>query len=103
MTENTNLNEVRKEWPGWATRHKVGVIVMAVVIIGLSIGKPFATPKAPMPYPPIGHPYVAPKVDVKVDFDRKPFPAEESCAIFEFSKELPGSVCDAATIAAGRP
>ena len=37
-------------------------------------------------------------IPAQTHFDRKPFLATDSCAIFEFSKELPGPICDAATI-----
>ncbi len=107
MIERISLKQMREEWPGWATRHKVGVIVMAVVVIGLSIGKLFVPVEKIVPVKPLmqipPHSYYVPaKIETEVDFDRKPFPAEESCAIFELSQKLPGSVCDAATIAKGK-
>ena len=98
-----------------SSKHHWAIAVLAVVVVGLSVGKLFVPPERIVPIhplyvpahkfllPPIGHSYYEPaKIETEVDFDRKPFPAEESCAIFEFTEKLPGSVCDAATIAKGK-
>ena len=78
MFEQLTFKQVVEEWRTSATRHKVGIIVLALVVIGLSAGKLFMPAKPLMPFPSIGHPYIPAKVDAEVDLDRKPFPAEES-------------------------
>jgi len=53
MIEHISLRQMREEWPGWAIRYKVGVIVMAVVVIGLSIGKLSAPAEKIVPVKPL--------------------------------------------------
>ena len=96
MFEQLTFKQVVEEWHTSATRHKVGIVVLAVVGLGVTLFAP-AAQKMP-PYQ--GGSIIMP---LQTHFDRKPFLATDSCAIFELSQELPGSVCDAATIAEGRP
>ena len=46
MFERISLNEFREEWRTSATRHKVGIVVVAIVIIGVRLFAP-AEHKAP--------------------------------------------------------
>ena len=96
MRQHLILDELKEEWRMSATRHKVGIVVLALVIFGVMLFAP-AAQKMP-PYR--GGSIIIP---LQTHFDRKPFLATDSCAIFEFSQESPGPVCDAATIVEGRP
>ena len=96
MKQHLSLNELKEEWRISATRHKVGIVVLAFVILGVMLFAP-AAQKMP-PYR--GGSIIVP---VQTHFDRKPFLATDSCAIFELSQESPGPICDAATISEGRP
>ena len=87
------FEQIKEEWRTSATRHKVGIAVLALVSFGVML---FAPAERQIRTKPV-------YIPAQTHFDRKPFLATDSCAIFEFSQELPGSVCDAATISEGRP
>jgi len=87
------FEQIKEEWRTSATRHKVGIVALALVILSVIL---FAPPERKAPYRPS-------YIPAQTHFDRKPFSAIDSCAIFEFSQQPPGSVCDAATIVEGRP
>jgi len=40
MKQHLNLNELKEEWRMSATRHKAGIIVLALVIIGVKLFAP---------------------------------------------------------------
>ena len=86
------FEQIKEEWRTSATRHKVGIVVLVLVIFGVML---FAPPERQIRTKPV-------YIPAQTHFDRKPFLATDSCAIFELSQELPGPVCDAATITEGR-
>ena len=73
-------------------RQNIGIVMIALVIVGVKLIAPPAEKRirTDPAYTPVAH-------------SDGVFLAKDSCAIFEFTQELPGSVCDTATISKGRP
>ena len=71
-----------EEWRTSATRHKVGIIVLALVIIGVKL---FAPAERQIRIKPA-------YIPAQFHTDVVPLLATDSCAIFELSQEVPGCV-----------
>ena len=82
MKQYLSLNELKEEWRTSATRHKVGIVVLALVIIGVKL---FAPAERQIRIKPA-------YIPAQFHTDVVPLLATDSCAIFELSQELPGCV-----------